>query len=216
MKTLSGMLVYVQVQEPVAAYVKPGVAPKPKEWKSSVVITDKAVKKAYEKFAKELDTLVSIKEVETAEFESIYKVAPPEDAGDEVWVVTLRKSTELGKTGKPVPEQFKPRVYHQVGNTRQDITATKLVGNGSYGSISLDVFMKTAGGGSIFLKNVLVTDLVEYEKKESAQNDGSEFDDDNGTTGTVPAKAIEKAKVVAKAKAKPVDEFEDSDSSLPF
>lgn len=214
MNKLSGMLVYVQLQEPVAAFVKPGVPPKPKEWKASVVVTDKAVKKEYEKFAKSLDTLVSIKEVETSEFEEIYKVAPPEDAGDEVWIVTLRKSTELGKTGKPVPDQFKPRVYHQVGNTRQDITATKLVGNGSYGSISLDVFMKQAGGGSIFLKNVLVTDLIEYEKKAGTDNDGSEFDADDGsdTPVKVPAKAVEKAKVKPKAKP-PEDEF---DSSDPF
>lgn len=216
MNKLSGMLVYVQLQEPVAAFVKPGVPPKPKEWKASVVVTDKAVKKEYEKFAKSLDTLVSIKEVETSEFEEIYKVAPPEDAGDEVWIVTLRKSTELGKTGKPVPDQFKPRVYHQVGNTRQDITATKLVGNGSYGSISLDVFMKQAGGGSIFLKNVLVTDLVEYEKKTGAENDGSEFDADDGsdTPVKVPAKAVEKAK--AKPKAKPTSAFDDMDDDIPF
>lgn len=220
MKTLSGMLLYVSVQEPVAAFVKPGVPPKPKEWKASVVITDKAVKKEYEKFAKLLDTLVSIKEVETADFESIYKTAPPEDAGDEVWVVTLRKSTELGKTGKPVPDQFKPRVYHQIGNTRQDITATTLVGNGSYGSISLDIFMKQAGGGSIFLKNVLVTDLVEYERKDSATNDGSEFDADDGsdTPVKIPTKAVEKAKVAtaAKAKAKQLSGFDDMDDEIPF
>lgn len=221
MKTLSGMLLYVSVQEPVAAFVKAGAPPKPKEWKASVVITDKAVKKEYEKFAKSLDTLVSIKEVETSDFESIYKTAPPEDAGDEVWVVTLRKSTELGKTGKSVPDQFKPRVYHQIGNTRQDITATTLVGNGSYGSISLDIFMKQAGGGSIFLKNVLVTDLVEYERKDSATNDGSEFDADDGsdTPVKIPAKAVEKAKVATAAKAKakpPVDEFDDMDDNIPF
>jgi hypothetical protein len=215
MKVLSGMLLYVSIQEPVAAYVKPGLPPKPREWKSSVVITDKAVKKEYEKFAKSLDTLVSIKEVETSEFKDIYKVDPPEDAGDELWVVTLRKSTELGKTGKPVPDAFRPRVYEQVGNSRVDITHTKLVGNGSYGKIALDIFMKTAGGGSIGLKSVLVTDLIEYERKDSVSNDGSEFDADDGsdTPVKVPAKAIEKAQSAAKAKpkAKPVDDFDDSD-----
>jgi hypothetical protein len=219
MKVLSGMLLYVSIQEPVAAYVKPGVAPKPKEFKASVVITEKAVIKEYQKFAKSLDTLVSVKEVETSEFESIYKVAPPEDAGDEVWVVTLRKSTEQGKTGKPLLDIHRPRVYEQVGNSRVDITHTKLVGNGSYGKIALDVFMKQAGGGSIGLKSVLVTDLVEYERKESASNNGSEFDADDGssTPVKVPAKAIEKAQAATKAKpkAKPVDDFEDS-SDLPF
>jgi hypothetical protein len=217
MKTLSGMLLYVSVQEPVAAYVKPGLPAKPKEYKSSVVLTSKEDKKAYEKFAKSLDTLVSIKEVDTDEFESIYKVAPPEDAGDEVWVVTLRKSTEQGKTGKPLLDIHRPRVYEQVGDTRVDITHTKLVGNGSYGKLALDIFMKAQGGGSIGLKSVLVTDLVEYERKESAGSDGSEFDDDAPTEQ--PAEPASKpaakpaAKPVAKAKAKVEDDFDDS---LPF
>lgn len=212
MKKIEGMLVYVSVQEPVAAFVKPGVPPKPKEYKASVVITDKAIKKEYEKYAKSLDTLVSIKEVETAEFKEIYKCNPPEGAGDEVWVVTLRKSTELGKTGKPVPDQYKPRVYERVGKTLVDVTATKLPANGSMGAISLDVFIKSAGGGSIFLKNVLVTEMIEYVKEERDQGDpGSEFDDaddDNGGNVKVPASAK------TKAKSKPT--VEDDDSEDPF
>lgn len=212
MKKIEGMLVYVNVQEPVAAFVKSGVPPKPKEYKASVVITDKAIKKEYEKFAKSLDTLVSIKEVETAEFKEIYKCDPPADAGDEVWVITLRKSTELGKTGKPVPDQYKPRVYERVGKTLVDVTATKLPANGSMGAISLDVFMKTAGGGSIFLKNVLVTEMIEYVKEDRSEGDpGSEFDDaDDGDGGNVKVPASAKTK----AKAKPVVEDDDSDS--PF
>ena len=212
MKKIEGMLVYVNVQEPVAAFVKPGVPPKPKEFKASVVITDKAIKKEYEKFAKSLDTLVSIKEVETAEFKEIYKCDPPEAAGDEVWVITLRKSTELGKTGKPVPDQYKPRVYERVGKTLVDVTATKLPANGSMGAISLDVFMKTAGGGSIFLKNVLVTEMIEYVKEDREEGEpGSEFDDaDDGDGGNVKVPASAKTK----AKAKPV--VEDDDDSSPF
>jgi hypothetical protein len=223
MKTLSGMLLYVSVQEPVAAYVKPGLPAKPKEYKASVVITEKSVIKEYQKFAKSLDTLVSVKEVETSEFESIYKVPPPEDAGEEVWVVTLRKSTEQGKTGKPLLDIHRPRVYEQVGNTRVDITHTKLVGNGSYGKLAIDVFIKQTGTGSISLKSVLVTDLVEYERKESTAqaNDGSEFDDDSSSASSTsststPAKSAVKpaAKPAVKAKAKVEDDFEDSD--LPF
>lgn len=212
MKKIEGMLVYVAVQQPVPAFVKPGVPPKPAEFKASVVITDKAIKKEYEKFAKSLDTLVSIKEVETAEFKEIYKCDPPADAGDEVWVITLRKSTELGKTGKPVPDQYKPRVYERVGKTLVDVTATKLPANGSMGAISLDVFMKTAGGGSIFLKNVLVTEMIEYVKEDREEGEpGSEFDDaDDGDGGNVKVPASAKTK----AKSKPT--VEDDDSEDPF
>ena len=217
MKKIEGTLVYVQVKDSVKAFVKPGVPPKPNEWKASIVVTDKDVIKEYKKFAKSLDTLVSINEVEAAEFEDTYKCPLPEGAGDEVWVVTLRKSTELGKTGKPVPLQYTPRVYERVGKTLVDVTQTKLPANGSKGAISFDVFMKTQGGGSIFLKNVLVTEMIEYVKSDAEHGEpGSEFDDDTaddgeGSTVKVPASA--KAKPTAKAKPKVED---DDDSSDPF
>jgi len=216
MKKIEGTLVYVQVKDSVKAFVKPGVPPKPNEWKASIVVTDKDVIKEYKKFAKSLDTLVSIKEVEAAEFEDAYKCPLPEGAGDEVWVVTLRKSTELGKTGKPVPSQYTPRVYERVGKTLVDVTQTKLPANGSKGAISFDVFMKTQGGGSIFLKNVLVTEMIEYVKQDAEQGEpGSEFDDvaDDGNGGSVKVPASAKAKATTKAKPKVED---DDDDENPF
>jgi hypothetical protein len=221
MKKIEGTLVYVRMNESQKAYVKPGTQPKPNEWKASVVVTDKAVIKAYRQFAKELDTLVSVKEVEACDFEAEFKCPLPEGAGDEVWVITLRKSTELGKTGKPVPDMFKPRVYEQVqtdgGIVRNDITYTKEVGNGSKGALSIEVFTKTNGTGTLYLKNCLVTDLIEYERK-SLENDGGEFDDEDDTPVAKSAqakKAAPASKAPAKAKAKVQDDFADDDS-LPF
>lgn len=216
-KKLEGTLVYVRMNEPQKSYVKPGTPPKPDGWQASVVITDKEVIKAYKKFGKEIDTLLAIKEVDASDFEATYKCPLPEGAGDEVWVVTLRKSTELGKTGKPVPDKYRPRVYEQVGNTRQDITFTKEVGNGSYGFLSIELFEKSDGSGSVYLKNCLVTDLVEYIRTDSDAAGGSEFDD-----GEAPAQPKDKvqsqapAKAAAKStkKAKVEDEF--GDESLPF
>lgn len=216
MKKIEGTLVYVQVQEPVKAFVKAGVAPKPDEWKASVVITDKSVKKEFEKFAKSLDTLVSIKEVESAEFEEKYKCELPDGAGDEVWVITLRKSTELGKTGKPVPEMYKPKVFEKQGKLIVDITNSKLVANGSKGALSLDVFEKSTGGGSIFLKNVLVTDLIEYVKPESNEGEaGSEFLEDEPAE---QPKVAPKTTVPAKPAAKPARKapVEDDEETCPF
>lgn len=216
MKKIEGTLVYVQVKDSVKAFVKPGVPSKPNEWKASIVVTDKDVIKEYKKFAKTLDTLVSIKEVEASEFEDTYKCPLPEGAGDEVWVVTLRKSTELGKTQKPVPEQYRPRVYERVGKTLVDVTQTKMPANGSKGAISFDVFMKTQGGGSIFLKNVLVTEMIEYIKADTDQGEpGSEFDEDNaddGNGGSVKVPASAKTKPVTRAKPK----VEDDDTEDPF
>ena len=212
-KKIEGTLVFVQLQKPIKAYVKAGAPAKPDEWKASVVVTDKDVIKEYKKFGKSLDTLVSVKDVDSDDFEETYKCPLPEGAGDEVWVVTLRKSTELGKTGKPVPDQFKPRVFEKVGKTLVDITASKLVGNGSKGAISIDVFNKQDGSGAIYLKNVLVTELVEFESPEYAEA-GSEFDDD----GEAPAKteaAPEPKKPAAKPKVKAKVE-EDDDDQIPF
>lgn len=179
MKKLDGMLLYVQLQKPVKAYVKPGEEPKPDEWKASIAIVDEDVVDEYEAFAKKIDAKVSVKKVKKDEFEGIYKVAPPENAGKNIWVVTLRKSTMLGKTGKPVPDNFKPRVLEKVGNTLVDVTSSKLPANGSIGSISLDVFTRNNNTSSIYLKNVLVTKMIEYVAPEgSGYQIGDEFADE--------------------------------------
>lgn len=213
MQKLTGMLLYVSLNKPVKGYVKAGEPPKPDEWKASVAISDEDVLDEYEAFANKIDAKTSIKKVKTAEFEAIYKVAPPEDAGKNVWVITLRKSTELGKTGKPVPDLYKPKVFEKVGKTLVDVTNSKLPANGSYGSISIDKFERTNGTASLYLKNVLVTEMIEYVQEESSYNPGDEFDDE-------PKAEKPKAKPEAKAPAaKPKaraknEEVEDDD--IPF
>lgn len=212
LEKIPGTLVYVCVAEPVKAYVKPGAPTKPDEWKAGVVITDEDYIDALEEYAKKLDTQISLKKVKSVEFEGIYKTPVPEGAGKNVWVLTLRKSTELGKTGKPVPPQYQPKVFEKLGSKLVEITTSKLVGNGSKGIISIDKFDRSAGGSSLYLKNILVTDLVEYVKTESDYESGSEFeeaDDGDGGSVKVPQKAIEKAK------AKPKATVED-DSDSPF
>ena len=214
MQKLTGMLLYVSLNKPQKAYVKPGEPAKADEWKASVAITDEDVLDQYEEFAKNIDAKTSIKKVKTADFEATYKVAPPEDAGKNIWVVTLRKSTELGKTGKPVPDLYKPKVFEKVGKTLVDVTNSKLPANGSYGSISIDKFERTNNTTSLYLKNVLVTSMIEYVPDEGAGYEaGSEFDDE-------PAEAP-KAKPAAKVEAKPkarakVEESVDDDGEIPF
>lgn len=205
-----GTLVYVQLQEPVKAFVKPGAPVKADEWKASVVLTDEDYVDALEDYARELDTQISLKKVKAVEFEEKYKCEVPEGAGKNVWILTLRKSTELGKTGKPVPPQFQPKVYLKEGKVLKDVTATHLVGNGSKGAISVNRFDRSAGGSSLYLQNVLVTDLVEYESKSSDYRSGSEFEDsaDDGEGGNVkvPASAKTPPKVTKKVVE---DGFED-------
>lgn len=213
MNKLTGMLLYVCINKPVKAYVKPGQDPKPDEWKASIAIADEDTVDAFEEFAKSVDSKVSVKKVKTSDFEGIYKVAPPEDAGKNVWVITLRKSTELGKTGKPVPDLYKPKVFEKVGSTLVDVTNSKLPANGSLGSISIDRFDRNNGTASLYLKNVLVTNMIEYVAQESDYNPGDEFSDE-GSAAPAPAKAEKPAPAKA-PKAKPVAETADEED-MPF
>jgi hypothetical protein len=211
---IQGTLVYVQINEPVKAYVKPGTPPKPDEWKAGVVLTDEDYVDDLEAYAKSLDTLLGLKKVKSADFEAAYKVPAPEGAGKNVWVLTLRKSVELGKTGKPVPDLYKPKVFEKIKNTLVDITNSKLVGNGSIGTISVDRFDRTSGGSSLYLKNVLVTDLIEYVKADSDYESGSEFDDE--APAPKPAvKTVAKPAPKPTSKAKAIQAAEEEDD-LPF
>lgn len=212
MDKLKGTLVYVCVQKPVKAYQKPGTDPKPDEWKASVVIGNEDEADAFEEYINGLGAKVSIKKVKTAEFINIYKTDPPEDAGRNVWVVTLRKSTELGKTGEKVPDKYKPRVFQKIGNKIVEITNEKLVANGSKGQISIEKFDRRDGTSSLYLKNVLVTELIEYVAPEGSGNDytpGQEFDDSEDTEPATKAEA-------KPAKAKPVKKQESEDDDVPF
>lgn len=215
MQKLTGMLLYVSLNKPQKAYVKPGEPAKPDEWKASVAITDEDVVDEYEEFAKGIDAKTSIKKVKTTEFEGIYKVAPPEDAGKNIWVVTLRKSTQLGKTGKEVPDLYKPKVFEKVGKALVDVTNSKLPANGSYGSISIDKFERSNGTASLYLKNVLVTSMIEYVADSGPEYEpGSEFDDEPKAEAP-KAKAEVKAEVKPKARAK-VEAVNADDDEIPF
>lgn len=214
MQKLTGMLLYVQLNKPAKAYVKAGEPVKPDEWKASVAITDEDAVDEYEEFAKGIDAKTSIKKVKTTEFEGIYKVAPPEDAGKNIWVVTLRKSTQLGKTGKEVPDLYKPKVFEKVGKALVDVTNSKLPANGSYGSISIDKFERTNGTASLYLKNVLVTSMIEYVAESGPEYEpGSEFDDEPKAEAAPAPKA--KTEVKPKARAKVEVAVEDEDE-IPF
>lgn len=220
MNSIKGTLLYASIQEPAKPYIGPGEdANKPKEWKISVAIFDEDYADEVESFATGLGAKISMKKFKTpAEFKETFKIDMPEGV-KKAWVVTLRRSTELGKTGKPVPDLYKPRVFMMQGNTRLDITHEKLVGNGSEGQVSLEVFRRDNGKNSIYLKNVLVNKLVEYVKPEGAgasYTPGDEFDSENDTPEQVPAT---KSAVPAKA-TKPVKpaktDSEDDDSDIPF
>ena len=215
---IKGMLVYVQIDKPVKGYQKPGAEPKPDEYKASVVITDEDWVDEFEAWLAKVDAKASIKKVKTAEFESIYKVAPPEDAAKNLWVLTFRKSSEQGKTGKKILSQHEPKAYERIGQTLKDITHTKLIANGSYGVIGLEHWVRSNGSISISISKILVLDMIEYVKEDRPEVDvNDEFAEFLEDAKSEPKKSTPaKASTKPVAKSKPKAEDFDDDDDIPF
>ena len=186
LEKLTGTLVYIQVNKPVECFVKE----KGQEWKASVVVDEDTADAWNEVYPKQ-----AAKAVKTSEFQGIFKVPAPFPGEKKQYVITLRKNTQLSKTfdvldpetgepvldkeGKPekrkefspLPEQYHPKAYLQGEEGREEITKTRLIANGSLGTISV-TSRATVNGLVAQLRNILVTDLVEYKGSEA----GSEFD----------------------------------------
>ena len=203
MKTIKGMLVYVCIDKPRDCFDKE----KGQEWKATVVTADEDTADLFaETFAKQPP-----KKIKTTDFEGIYKVAPPEGAGKNVWAITLRKNTLLSN-GDPVPSQYQPKAFvRNEDGTLREITKEVLIANGSMGEVSLDIFeSKKYGGKTARLKNILVTELIEYEGGDRGGEAGSEFGE------VAPAPAPAKAAAKPAAKVKPAPKAEELEDDEPF
>lgn len=189
MKKLTGTLVYVMLDKPRKCYEES----KGQEWKAGIVVDEDTADAFAEIYPKQ-----SAKKVKTAEFEEQFKCPPPEGAGKNVYVITLRKNTKLAN-GNDVPDKYKPRVFQRKGSALVDVTSTVLPANGSLGEISIDHYDGKMGAVAR-LKNVLVTDLIEYERKEGDDYEaGDEFSEAPASkpaaATTKPAAKQSKAKV---------------------
>ena len=117
-ETVNGTLLYVCIQQPTKKYESDET-----EWKVSLVVDKKTAKEWNKRFSKQ-----KAKEIDNAEFESIYKIQPPVHAQDEQYVIKISQNTHTAD-GKAM---YQPKVYQDIGgNNVVDITNTKLVGNGS-------------------------------------------------------------------------------------
>ena len=206
---LTGTLVYVQVQQPKQCYEES----KGQEWKASIVVSEDDAEQWDETYPKQ-----TAKQVKTSDFLTYYKIPAPFPSQRKQFVITVRKNTQLGN-GATVPEKYQPKVFEKVQNKVVDVTKTKLPANGSIGQISIESFEGKMG---VFarLKNVLVTEMIEYIKDDDGS--GSEFgmQVDKGTsagdefTEVQVANPEPKAPAPKKQSAKPV--IEEDDDSIPF
>lgn len=226
-KKLTGMLLYVMCDQPTDCYE----AAKGQEWKASVVVDEDTADTFAEAYPKQ-----SAKKIKRTEFEKEYKVAPPEGDEKNLYVITLKKNTKVKDRTSgglvPISEKYHPIVYEQTEDedgkrVRIDVTHTKLPANGSYGSVSIFHKENTEYGNSAGLQDVLVTEMIEFERKASNPADrASAFDDDEDDVPAPKAKAPAKApaktpakapaKKAPKAETKEVPEAGGDDDSDPF
>ena len=213
---LTGTLVYVQVQQPKPCYEES----KGFEYKASIVVSEDDAEQWDETYPKQ-----TAKQVKTSDFPNYYKIPAPFPNQRKQFVITVRKNTKLGN-GDPVPEKYQPKVFEKVQNKVVDVTKTKLPANGSIGQISIESFEGKMG---VFarLKNVLVTEMIEYIKDDDGSGSefgmqvdkgssaGDEFGEVQETQAFQAAKPEPKATAPKKQAAKPVIEEGDYDS-IPF
>lgn len=149
-ETINGTLLYVCIQTPTKKYESDET-----EWKVSLVVDKKQAKEWNKRFSKQ-----KAKEIDNAEFEALYKIAPPVQGQDEQYVIKISQNCKSAD-GK---DMYQPKVYQDIGgNNVVEITDTKLVGNGSKGSVSY-VVVDNKFGVFAKLNALLVTDLIEYTK----------------------------------------------------
>jgi hypothetical protein len=196
MEKLFGTLVYVMLDKPRACYDET----KGQEYKCGIVVDEDTADTFNALYPKQ-----AAKKVKATDFEAIYKCPPPEDSGKNVYVITLKKNSVLAN-GNPVPDKYRPRVLEKQGNTVVDVTFTKLPSNGSKGAISVDHYEGKMGNVAR-LKNVLVTEMIEYVRTTVEYEVGSEFDESPVQSPKVEPPQEQKKPVVKKAAKQEEDDI---------
>lgn len=209
---LTGMLVYACLDKPVDCFDKD----KGQEYKCGVVVDEDTADSFAAEFPKQ-----AARKVKRSEFEGLYKCQPPEGSEKNLYVITLKKNSQITDKATQekvqLPTKYRPRLLQKQGTTLVDITNTQKAANSSYGIVSYEAG-ETRYGLVARLKNVLVTNLVPYEGGGSDYEVGDEFGDDsaedgNGGSVKVPVKA---KTAVAKPKASPKPQVDEDDQDLPF
>jgi len=198
--TIEGTLVFVSIQTPQTKYQSTD-----KEYKAGVVVDEDTADAWNERFPKQ-----AAKVVKTSDFKETYKIDAPFPDAKKQYVITLKKDAQYAD-GNPVPKQYLPKVLVPQGNQAIDVTDTQLPANGSVGKISFEA-RENSYGTFAKLRNVLVTEMIEYKKG------GSSAGDDFGleVQGASDFKEEQEQPVAKQPKATSIPEETESDETLPF
>lgn len=157
--TIEGTLVFVSIQTPQTKYQSTE-----KEYKAGVVVDEDTADSWNEMFPKQ-----SAKVVKTSDFKDTYKIDAPFPDEKKQYVITLKKPAQYAD-GTPLPKQYQPKVLLADGKQAIDVTDTMLPANGSVGKISFEA-RENSYGTFAKLRNVLVTEMIEYKKGGSSAGD---------------------------------------------
>lgn len=151
---------YTKIQQPAKKYQSEDT-----EYSVDCAVDKATAKKWNKEFPKQ-----KAKEFDNDEFLEKYKVEEvPFPDQDEQYIIKLKKNAV--KDGRETPEKYRPKVLVPSGAGNLDVTATKLVGNGSTGKVSYNI-NENSFGAFAQLSAILVTNLIEYKQLGGA---GSEF-----------------------------------------
>ena len=200
--TIEGTLVFVTVQTPQTKYQSDD-----KEYKVGIVVDEDTADSWNERFPKQ-----TAKVVKTSDFKETYKIDPVFPNEKKQYVITIKKPASY-KDGKELPEMYRPKVLLQDGKTAIDVTKTTLPANGSKGKVSFEENSNDFGTFSR-LKNVLVTEMIEYKK--GGGNAADEFGlEVQGASDFNEQQGSQEQPVVKQPKPTTVPEEDESDP-IPF
>lgn len=197
--TIEGTLVFVTVQTPQTKYQSTD-----KEFKVGIVVDEDTADSWNERFPKQ-----TAKVVKTSDFKETYKIDPVFPDEKKQYVITIKKPANY-KDGTPLPQQYTPKVLLQEGKTAIDVTQSVLPANGSKGKVSFEENSNDFGTFSR-LKNVLVTEMIEYKK--GGGNVADEFGLE--VQGASDFNEVQDTNAAPK-QPKPITLTEETESDCPF
>lgn len=197
--TIEGTLVFVSIQTPQTKYQSTE-----KEYKAGVVVDEDTADAWNEMFPKQ-----SAKVVKTSDFKDTYKIDAPFPNEKKQYVITLKKAAQYAD-GNPLPKQYQPRVLLADGKQAIDVTDTMLPANGSKGKVSFES-RENSYGTFAKLRNVLVTEMIEYKKGGGSAGDDFGLEVQGASDFDTP----ETPKQQPKPTTVPEESYTD-DSEIPF
>jgi hypothetical protein len=201
---LEGIACYAKVQIPGNKYQSDE-----KEFSIDVVV-DKATYKAWgKKFPKQKG-----KTVDNEDFKEIFKIDPPFEDQDEQCVLKLKKAASY-KDGTELDKKYWPKVLIQKNNKAVAIEEGVLVANGSKVKVSFEI-RENSYGTFARLKNVLVTNLIEYRVDgDNGSEFGLEVEDSEKEIADEFSEETKQAPAKKQPKVEPEDST-DEDEYSPF